>query len=41
MNILKLMLVASPFYILLQAGFLYELYKIRRFLAGVFSETAT
>ena len=39
MNILKLMLAASPFYVLLQIGFVYELYKVRRFLAQLFSET--
>ena len=38
-NILKLLLVASPFYVVLQIAFLYELYKIRRFLTQIFSKS--
>ncbi|HLY26093.1 MAG TPA: hypothetical protein VKQ72_07125 [Aggregatilineales bacterium] len=39
MNILRLLIVASPFYVGLQIAFVYELFKVRRFLAGVFLET--
>ncbi len=36
-NILKLLIVASPFYVILQIAFIYELYKVRRFLDEVFA----